>query len=167
MNSYNLVSTTVMIFMSITFVVDAVDTSINIDINCLLPKKLLLQLLLLLPWPSQNCCSFQLLLLLRRCVCCYRCHGKINYSQLQSWQELVSWWEAAHYTVLQRRCAEAGMHDLAGKQAASLLRYIGAIPADKAFYEAGGVPHPLASVSSLGAKQLRRSNIWALQLLVY
>ena len=52
-------------------------------------------------------------------------------------QELVRWWEAVHYTVLRRRCAEAGMHDLAAMQATSLLRYIGAIPADKAFYEAG------------------------------
>lgn len=57
--------------------------------------------------------------------------------KVHSSQELVSWWEAAHYTVLQRRCAEAGMPDLAAKQATSLLRYIGAIPADKAFYEAG------------------------------
>lgn len=52
-------------------------------------------------------------------------------------QELVRWWEAVHYTVLRRRCAEAGMHNLAAKQATSLLRYIGAVPADKAFYEAG------------------------------
>ncbi len=52
-------------------------------------------------------------------------------------QELVRWWEAVHYTVLQWRCAEAGMHNLAAKQATSLLRYIGAVPADKAFYEAG------------------------------
>jgi len=52
-------------------------------------------------------------------------------------QELVSWWEAVHYAVLRRRCAEAGMHDLAAKQATCLLRYIGAVPADKAFYEAG------------------------------
>lgn len=58
-------------------------------------------------------------------------------------QELVSWWEAAHYSVLQRRCAEAGMHDLAAKQASSLLRYIGVIPADKAFYEAGDFACPL------------------------
>lgn len=29
------------------------------------------------------------------------------------------------------------MQDLAAKQATSLLRYIGPIPADKAFYEAG------------------------------
>ena len=42
-----------------------------------------------------------------------------------------------HYTVLRRRCAEAGMHALAAKQATSLLRYIGLIPADKAFYDAG------------------------------
>ena len=42
-----------------------------------------------------------------------------------------------HYTVLRRRCAEAGMHELAAKQATSLLRYIGLIPADKAFYDAG------------------------------
>ena len=61
-------------------------------------------------------------------------------------QDLVSWWEAAHYTGLQRRCAEAGMHDLAAKQATSLLRYIGAIPADKAFYEAGSaIPHSAMS----------------------
>ena len=53
-------------------------------------------------------------------------------------QELVRWWEAVHYTVLRRRCAEAGLQDLAAKQTTSLLRYIGAIPADKAFYEAGG-----------------------------
>jgi hypothetical protein len=52
-------------------------------------------------------------------------------------QELVRWWEAVHYTALRRRCAEAGMHNLAAKQATSLLRYIGAVPADKAFYEAG------------------------------
>lgn len=52
-------------------------------------------------------------------------------------QELVRWWEAVHYTVLRRRCVEAGMHNLAAKQATSLLRYIGAVPADKAFYEAG------------------------------
>ncbi len=52
-------------------------------------------------------------------------------------QELVRWWEAVHYTVLRRRCAEAGMHNLAAKQATSILRYIGAVPADKAFYEAG------------------------------
>ncbi len=52
-------------------------------------------------------------------------------------QELVRWWEAVHYTVLRQRCAEAGMHNLAAKQASSLLRYIGAVPADKAFYEAG------------------------------
>lgn len=52
-------------------------------------------------------------------------------------QELVRWWEAVHYAVLHRRCAEAGMHNLAAKQATSLLRYIGALPADKAFYEAG------------------------------
>ena len=52
-------------------------------------------------------------------------------------QELVRWWEAVHFTVLRRRCAEAGMHNLAAKQATSILRYIGAVPADKAFYEAG------------------------------
>ena len=45
-------------------------------------------------------------------------------------QELVRWWEAVHYTVMQRRCAAAGMHDLAAKQATSLLRYLGAIPAE-------------------------------------
>ena len=54
-------------------------------------------------------------------------------------QELVTWWEAVHYTALQRRCAEAGMLELAAKQATSLLRYIGAIPADKAFFQAGAV----------------------------
>ncbi len=56
-------------------------------------------------------------------------------------QELVRWWEAVHYTALRRRCAEAGMHNLAAKQATSLLRYIGAVPADKAFYEAGNSMH--------------------------
>ena len=63
--------------------------------------------------------------------------GITQWLRLQHVQELVNWWEAAHYTVLQQRCAEAGMQDLAAKQATSLLRYIGAIPADKAFYEAG------------------------------
>lgn len=42
-----------------------------------------------------------------------------------------------HYCSLKQRCSEAGLHDLAAKQATSLLRYIGIIPADKAFYEAG------------------------------
>ena len=45
--------------------------------------------------------------------------------------------EAAHYTKLMGECREAGLTQLAAKQATSLLRYIGAIPADKAFYEAG------------------------------
>ncbi|QDZ23436.1 intraflagellar transport protein [Chloropicon primus] len=45
--------------------------------------------------------------------------------------------EAAHYTKVMGECRQAGLHQLAAKQATSLLRYIGAIPADKAFYEAG------------------------------
>ena len=49
-------------------------------------------------------------------------------------------WEACHYTVMRRRCQAAGLQQMAAKQATSLLRYIGDIPADKAFYEAGGVP---------------------------
>ena len=52
-------------------------------------------------------------------------------------QEVLQWWEAAHYCTLKQRCTEAGLHELAAKQATSLLRYIGIIPADKAFYEAG------------------------------
>ena len=49
-------------------------------------------------------------------------------------------WEACHYTVMRLRCQAAGLQQMAAKQATSLLRYIGDIPADKAFYEAGGVP---------------------------
>ena len=49
-------------------------------------------------------------------------------------------WEACHYTVMRRRCQAAGLQQMAAKQATSLLRYIGDVPADKAFYEAGGVP---------------------------
>ena len=49
-------------------------------------------------------------------------------------------WEACHYTVMRRRCQAAGLQQMASKQATSLLRYIGDIPADKAFYEAGGSP---------------------------
>ena len=49
-------------------------------------------------------------------------------------------WEACHYTVMRRRCQAAGLQQMAAKQATCLLRYIGDIPADKAFYEAGGVP---------------------------
>ena len=45
--------------------------------------------------------------------------------------------EAAHLMLLKVRCAEAGLKELAAKQATSLLRYVGVVPADKAFYEAG------------------------------
>ena len=52
-------------------------------------------------------------------------------------EEFTRLLEAAHYTKLMGECRGAGLHQLAAKQATSLLRYIGAIPADKAFYEAG------------------------------
>lgn len=66
--------------------------------------------------------------------------SSIGYSLVTSClilQEVLQWWEAVHLWVLQQRCTEAGLHDLAAKQATSLLRYITLIPADKAFYEAG------------------------------
>ena len=44
---------------------------------------------------------------------------------------------SAHYTVMKERCREAGLLDLYSRQATALLRYIGFIPVDRAFYEAG------------------------------
>ena len=70
-------------------------------------------------------------------------------------QELLRWWEAAHYSALKARCAEAGLLQLAAKQASSLLRYIGIIPADKAFYEAGlPAPPSLHCCTHLAAARL-------------
>ena len=45
--------------------------------------------------------------------------------------------EAAHYSKMMTQCRKSGLAPLAAKAATSLLRYIGSIPADKAFYEAG------------------------------
>lgn len=52
-----------------------------------------------------------------------------------------------HYWTLKQRCTEAGLHGLAAKQATSLLRYIGIIPADTAFYEAGTAEQALLLVT--------------------
>ena len=44
---------------------------------------------------------------------------------------------SAHYTVIKNRCREAGLLGLYATTAQSLLRFIGFIPVDRAFYEAG------------------------------
>lgn len=45
--------------------------------------------------------------------------------------------EVAHFTVLKTKTKLKGWHDMSAKQATALLRYVGDLPADKAFYEAG------------------------------
>lgn len=44
---------------------------------------------------------------------------------------------SSHYLYMSSRCQAAGLMELAAKQATALLRYIGIIPADKAFFLAG------------------------------
>eukprot|EP00698_Gefionella_okellyi_P025059 TRINITY_DN9055_c0_g1_i1.p1 TRINITY_DN9055_c0_g1~~TRINITY_DN9055_c0_g1_i1.p1 ORF type:complete len:1722 (-),score=456.28 TRINITY_DN9055_c0_g1_i1:33-5198(-) len=43
----------------------------------------------------------------------------------------------AHYSTLRDSCAASDLADLSAKQAVSLLRFVGDIPADAAFYQAG------------------------------
>ncbi|MEW5300130.1 MAG: hypothetical protein WDW38_002966 [Sanguina aurantia] len=44
---------------------------------------------------------------------------------------------AAHYIATAHSAEEKGLHDLAARDLTSALRYVGIIPADRAFYEAG------------------------------
>ena len=52
-------------------------------------------------------------------------------------QGLALHWEALHLTVMFQRCAGAGWVQAAAMQASALLRCLAAVPADKAFYQAG------------------------------
>lgn len=49
-------------------------------------------------------------------------------------------WEAMHLTALLRHCTREGLADLAAQQATARLRRLQHMPADKAFFEAGGDP---------------------------
>ena len=57
----------------------------------------------------------------------------VNASDLQDFRRLL---EVAHFTALKTKTKLKGWHDMSAKQATALLRYVGDLPADKAFYEA-------------------------------
>ncbi|KAK9829656.1 hypothetical protein WJX72_007146 [[Myrmecia] bisecta] len=52
-------------------------------------------------------------------------------------KDFTNLWEACHYSALRRKSQAAGWHEMAAKQATAVLRHVGDVPADKAFYEAG------------------------------
>ena len=54
-------------------------------------------------------------------------------------QGLRDAWQAVHYSILHSRSIRQGCHGLAAKQATSLLRFCGLVPADWAYAAAGGV----------------------------
>ncbi|GMH45662.1 hypothetical protein BSKO_13619 [Bryopsis sp. KO-2023] len=52
-------------------------------------------------------------------------------------QEFEHLYQAAHLLSLTNKAKDAGLTEIAAKQATSLLRFVDVLPADKAFYEAG------------------------------
>lgn len=79
-----------------------------------------------------------------RLSCCATFHRRIvktlEKSPAVRRQDMEDFWKlfwAAHYTSAAGRCHAAGLHSLAAKQLTALLRFIGIVPADKAFYDAG------------------------------
>eukprot|EP00899_Mesostigma_viride_P028336 jgi/Mesvir1/8688/Mv02626-RA.1 len=63
-----------------------------------------------------------------------RASADTNAASLNDMERML---RLAHYSHLKEFCKQQGMMDIAAKLSVSLLRYIGDIPADKAFYEAG------------------------------
>lgn len=60
--------------------------------------------------------------------------NSVKKSDLEEFKKLNF---AAHYTALANASIKAGLKELAAMQLSSVLRYVGLVPADRAFYEAG------------------------------
>ena len=52
-------------------------------------------------------------------------------------QAMQAAWHAVHLSVLHARCIREGWHDMAARQATSMLRHIQLLPADAAYASAG------------------------------
>lgn len=61
-------------------------------------------------------------------------NNNVKKVELEDFKRL--YW-AAHYVALSNQCRKAGLKEMAAKQLTTALRYVGIIPADKAFFKAG------------------------------